>query len=364
MAIRILHTTEFTKESIWLRLFSGGVFKIIERNFECGCPLRNNYPPKSVYIIHFIVCAVIIRVNSSRTVQLLRINFRAVLKLHGEYAVVLAGGRFGLLRLCGLSADLNENHGIKVDKAFVIVCTDISHGIFILWVKLAPNLLFRFFHLCGVTHKVFKWNRIEAVYIFGIIHIFRIVHAIFSNKRYFSVKLFLRANLFGLKIRFFYYSLKGQASFQCSLPSAKECIFFRIFFALNFFEVIKGEFKLRCSLRNSHLPKAVRKVKRTCRVLTISIYNISRICKLLRIDFLAVLILYGEYAVVACRTLCGSSCFAAQIEGFHFLLFLFRRLGDRLLLLNELRKLNRVNFVRQCRYGAKADDHHHRQKQR
>ena len=87
-----MHTTEFTKESIWLRFFSGGVFKIIKRNFDCGCPLRNNYSPKSVYIIHFIVCAVIIRVNSSRTVQLLRINLRAVLKLHGEYAVVLAGG--------------------------------------------------------------------------------------------------------------------------------------------------------------------------------------------------------------------------------------------------------------------------------
>ena len=66
----------------------------------------------------------------------------------------------------------------------------------------------------------------------------------------------------------------------------------------------------------------------------------------------------------------GGCCFAfAEINGVQLLSFLFAGLlGQRFFLLLFLRfnllKLNRVNFVRQCRYGAKADDHHHRQKQR
>ena len=73
--------------------------------------------------------------------------------------------------------------------------------------------------------------------------------------------------------------------------------------------------------------------------------------------------------------LCQRCRFTCKVKGVHSALLrlffgrlLFDRFGQRFFLLLflhfNLLKLNRVNFIRQCRYGAKAYDHHHCQKQR
>ena len=105
---------------------------------------------------------------------------------------IASANRGSVLAAFAVAADLDENHGVKMCINFIVKIADVNYRIFILRVKIAPNLFFNFPHICGVTHKIFKRNCIEAVFIFGIIHIFRIVHAVrWVNKGYFSVKLFI-----------------------------------------------------------------------------------------------------------------------------------------------------------------------------
>ena len=218
-----------------------------------------------------------------------------------------------------IAANLDKNHGVtrKVYISIFIIgkCADVNYRIFILRVKIAPNLLFNIGHFCGVTHKVFKRNCIEAVFIFGIIHKFRITIAILINKCRYSVKLFIGSDSCRHKVRRFYISYGTATHF--SLPAAKKCIHFCTFVACKPFKVIKRKFKLICACRNSYFPEAIFIViKCACRICSIAPSNAFGLCKFFRINLRAVLKLHRENAVVLRLFL-----HAADLDEDHCLIF-------------------------------------------
>ena len=173
---------------------SFGNAQIVKLYLDVLGTFRNCDFPVSVLIVKGIGVAFVLK--GFRNCKLFRINLRAVLKLHRENAVVL--------RLLFHAADLDENHGvIAVYGSAIIPSTNKYNRIFVLAVKLAPNLLFYILHVRRAAHKLLKRNGVETVFIFGFIAvIFVILKSRYTIRKFFIctkvIRVYLQNSRFSL----------------------------------------------------------------------------------------------------------------------------------------------------------------------